>query len=180
MPHIRVFSCAAVRETPSAAGLLVLPRSAERHGVRRDVIGDNTACGDERTVAERHWRHQDRVGAHEHVAADHRAVFGKSIVIAGDGAGANVRSLADFRVAEVGEVIGLRTFAEERRLQLDEISDMGVAADDGAGPEPREWADDRAFADRASFQVRVGANFGVAFDGDAGSEHHVGADRHIG
>ncbi len=35
-----------------------------------------------------------------------------SVVVAGDGAGANVYSLADLRVAKVGQVIGLGSFAQ--------------------------------------------------------------------
>ena len=49
----------------------------------------------------------DDVGADEHVRADLGAVLVDAVVIAGDGAGADIGARADACVADIGEVIGL-------------------------------------------------------------------------
>ena len=67
-----------------------------------------------------------------------------AVVVAGDGAGADVDLLADRRVAEIGEVVGLRPAAERRLLQLDEVADVRVLADVRVRPEVRERARLRA------------------------------------
>ena len=51
-------------------------------------------------------------------------IFVKSIVIASDGACADVGLGADLRVAQVREVACLGAFAHRRLLQLDEIADV--------------------------------------------------------
>ena len=43
-------------------------------------------------------------------------------------------SRPDARVADIGQVIGLGALADGRLLDLDEIADMGIAPDFGAGP----------------------------------------------
>ena len=55
--------------------------------------------------------------------------FADAVVVAGDRAGADVDLLANRRVAEIGEVVGLRAAAERRVLELDEVADVRVFAD---------------------------------------------------
>ena len=55
-----------------------------------------------------------RVAADECAFADARDVLVDAIVVAGDGSCADVGGVADFGVAEIGEVVGFGAFAEAR------------------------------------------------------------------
>ena len=68
-------------------------------------------------------------------------VLVRAVVIAGDGAGADIDLLADGRVAEVGQVIGLAARAEDAVLDLDEVADVHARGQAGARPEARERTD---------------------------------------
>ena len=70
--------------------------------------------------------------------------FCDAVVVAGDGAGADVHLRADRRVAEVGQMIGLRARAQRRLLQLHEISDLCAFAHHRLRPQMRKRADRRA------------------------------------
>ena len=65
---------------------------------------------------------------------------------------------ADAAVAQIGQVVGLGAPADLDLLHLDEVADMGVLADVGAGPQPRIGADQGAFTDDAALQVAEGAD----------------------
>src|SRR6185437_16556480 len=62
----------------------------DRHRVVRDIPGDDRARADIGAGADLDRRHQRRVGADEGALADQRLVLAKAVVIAGDGAGADV------------------------------------------------------------------------------------------
>ena len=49
-----------------------------------------------------------------------------AVVVAGDGAGADIRRVADLGVAQIGQVLALGAGAEAGLLQLDEIADARV------------------------------------------------------
>src|SRR4051794_39106490 len=66
-----------------------------------DILGDHRSGPDHRSVADRHRSHQSGVRANERPGADHRAIFAEPVVIAGDGAGADVGRRADFGVADI-------------------------------------------------------------------------------
>ena len=68
----------------------------------------------------------------------------RAVVVAGDGAGADVAVGADLRVAQVGQVRGLATPPEPRLLDLDEVADLGALGSEhraGAqvGERARRW-----------------------------------------
>ncbi len=108
------------------------------------------------------------------------AVLGGAVVVAGDGAGADVAAGADAGIAEIGQVVGLGAGAEVGRLQLDEVADMGGLADHGAGTQPGVGADQRALADDGTLQVAEGPDLGAGADRDARPEHHVGMHGDVG
>ena len=76
-----------------------------------------------------------------------RLVLGCAVVVAGDGAGADVDIRADRGIAEIGQVVGLGARAERRLLELDEVADVRLLADVGVRPQVRERADARAGCD---------------------------------
>ena len=73
----------------------------------------------------------------------------KSIVVAGDGARTDVRLLADFRVAQIGEVHRLCAFADGALFELDEVADAHVSLQMTLGTQARERADDYAIVEAA-------------------------------
>ena len=93
------------------------------------VFGDRRSRGDVGALADAHRRDQLRVAADERAVLDDRRVLVRAVVVAGDRAGADVDLLADRRVAEVRQVVGLRPAPERRLLQLDEVADVRVFAD---------------------------------------------------
>ena len=53
-------------------------------------------------------------------------MLGEAVIVAGDGAGADIGARADARVADIGEVVDLGAFGDVGLLDLDEIADMGL------------------------------------------------------
>ena len=58
-------------------------------------------------VADRHRRDQRRIRADEDAGADLGAVLGEAVIVAGDGAGADIGFGADAGIADIGEMVGL-------------------------------------------------------------------------
>src|SRR5204862_7759353 len=97
---------------PHMLGLLFLrlPRrdgnlARARHGqlTRGRVFVDGRARADIGAARDAHRRHQRRIGADEAVVLDHGAVLRRAVVVAGDGAGADVDALAELGVADIGK-----------------------------------------------------------------------------
>src|SRR3546814_4058768 len=74
-----------------------------------------------------------------------------AVVVAGDGAGADVDARADLRVAQVGQEVGLAAHAHARVLGLDEVAHVHAVGEHGARAQPRE----RAKTGRATRRERV-------------------------
>jgi hypothetical protein len=72
-------------------------------------------------------RHQRAVGADEGALADHRRIFEEAVIIAGDGAGADVGARADLGIADIGSGDWPWRRAEPRLLDLDEIADLRLS-----------------------------------------------------
>ncbi len=90
------------RATPA---LFVYLRHAGEHQlVFRDVARHGGACGDGRTFRDRHRRHQLGIGADKNIITNDGFVLVSAIIVTGDGACADVNVIADFRVAEVGQM----------------------------------------------------------------------------
>src|SRR5690606_15714990 len=132
----------------------------------------------------------------EHVLAHHRAVLVGAVVVAGDGARADVGARTDLGIAQVAQVTGLGALAEHRVLQLDEVADVGLFAQHGARAQAGERTTVGALADLRAFQVRIGLDDGagakhgildhavradlhVVLDDDLAFEDHVDVDQHV-
>src|SRR5262245_46280422 len=96
----------------------------------------------------------------------------EAVVVAEDGAGADVGPGADAPVADVGEVIGLRALLQARVLHLNEIADVRLGPDLGAGPQACERADARPGLDMRTLDVAVGKDLRAVPYRHAGAEEH--------
>src|SRR5262245_53686303 len=95
----------------------------ERQRAGRHVARDDRAGSYIGALPDRDRRDQRRVGTDEGVLADVGAVLVETVVVAGDGAGADVGVFAHPRVADIGEMVGLGAGPNFRLLHLDEITD---------------------------------------------------------
>src|SRR3990170_1993184 len=113
-----------------------LVRPPDRERARRDVLRDDRAGPDVGIGPDGERRDQARVRPDEGPGADLRLVLRDAVVVAGDGARADVRPLADGRVPEVADVVGLDPATDGGLLDLDEVPDVGAGLDHRAGAEP--------------------------------------------
>src|SRR5437016_2867825 len=151
-----------------------------RHGElpRGRVLADGRGGADVGAARDAHRRHQRRVRADEAVVLDHRAVLCRAVVVAGDGARADVDGVADLGVANVREMVRLGAGAEAARLDLDEVADMDLPRQMGAGPQPRKRPDAAALADFGVVEMREGEHLGAGADADV-LQHAVGPDANV-
>ena len=111
----------AISLGPALAGGLLAAFDGQR--IVGHVLGDDRARTDIGALADLHRGHQRGVGADERALADQRLVLGKAVIVAGDGAGAEVGIGADMGVADIGEMIDLGAGLDRRGLGLDEVAD---------------------------------------------------------
>src|SRR5262249_33104918 len=107
-----------------------------------------------------------------------RLVLAKTIVIARDGAGADVCLRADRRVAQIRVVVRFRTRHHVRLLGLDEVTDPRILVEARARPAVAERTDLYALADRGFGHDRVGLDVAVVGDADV-DEHRPAIDAHV-
>src|SRR4051812_29209989 len=162
----------AERRGPSV--LNGLPPPPERQGVGRDIVGDDRAGAHIGALTDRYRRDERGVRADKGAVPDGGAVLREPVVVAGDGAGADVRRRADRRVAHVREVVHLRAGAELGVLDLDEVADAHLLAERGARPKPRIGPDARAPGNARPLEVGEGVNYDAVLDDDARAEIDVG------
>src|SRR5690606_20967869 len=109
-------------------------------------------------------RHQLRVRSDEGVVFDDGLGLVHAVVVAGNGTGAYVYTLANDRIADIGQVIGLGTLAQLALLDFHEIADMSLSTDVGAGTPARigpyaSFICDLRFLDMAEgLDMRAGAD----------------------
>src|SRR5690606_38484323 len=125
-----------------------------------------------RSAPHAHRRHQLHVGTDMHVIPDHRAVLVGAVIVAGDGAGAEVDVAAHRRIADIGQMVGLGGFADCARLGLDEVADVHLRRQLRAGPDARIRSDAATGADAGTVEVAEGFDAGAGADGDV-FEHAV-------
>ena len=89
--------------------------------VGRDIIGDCRACASIGFLTDFDRGNEDCVGAYENLVINNGFVLLQTVIVAGDGASADVAFAADFGVAKVCQVVSLRALADVRLLDLDEI-----------------------------------------------------------
>ncbi len=102
-----------------------------------------------------------------------------TVVIAGDGARADVRACTNLRVSQIAQVIGFGPCAQHRFLDFHEIADSGPRLQNGAGAKARERPHVATGSDPCSLQVRKGVDRRAVGDRNAGAEHDVWADRNV-
>src|SRR5690606_15407548 len=112
---------ALLRPLPAGDGGLAAAGDGELAGGR--VAGDHGAGADGGVRADLHRRHQRAVGTDEGAVADAGLRLVDAVVVAGDGAGADVGLAPDRGIAEVTEVVGLAALGHGRVLGLDEVAD---------------------------------------------------------
>ena len=101
-----------------------------------------------------HRRHQRGIRTDERARADIGEMLVETIVIAGDGARADIGARADARIAQIGQMVGLGAFFDPGLLHFDEIADMDVLLDHRAGTQTRIRPDQRTAADFRAFEMR--------------------------
>ena len=157
------------------------PWRAPRSAGRAARHGDRRAGADGRARAHRDRRHQHAVAAHVHVVAEHGAVLVGAVVVGGDAAGAVVDAFAHRGVAQVGEMVGLGAARQRGVFHLDEVADVHLLGQLGAG-RSRAKADQRTRADaralRLAVDVREGMDHRVVGDA-AVADHAVRGDAHV-
>src|ERR1039458_10788814 len=128
-----------------------LSRPPERQRVRRHIFGDATGGGDIGAASNFYRSDQRGVAANEHAIFDHGLLLVHAIVIAGDGARADVDAFADFRVAQIAEVICLRPLTELDFLGLDEVAHVSAFAYLASGAQMRIRSQHRSCANARVF-----------------------------
>src|SRR5690606_3787798 len=96
-------------ESRCPAWLLELLRAFDGERIGRDILCDNAAGARIGAIADFHRRDERRVRADERARADIGEMLAEAVIIAGDGARADIRMRADARIADIREVIDLRT-----------------------------------------------------------------------
>src|SRR5262249_42410548 len=114
-----------------------------------------------------HRGNQGRVTADEHFVADGGRIFREAIVVASDGAGANIRLVADLRVAKIRKVHGFRAFAYNTLFQFHKITDARPALQMRLHTHAREGADHNIRIQPAL------ADDAVRFNGDLIAKHRL-------
>src|ERR1035441_1343402 len=90
-------------EVPALSGpvfLVHLAGAAHPQRVRRDIAGDHGPRREIRALADLHRRYQRGIAADESPRSDLGRVLARSIVVAGDGAGADVHPRSDIGIAQ--------------------------------------------------------------------------------
>jgi hypothetical protein len=149
---------------PGVDGGLAPARKAQF--ARGCVGGDGGPGADGRAFADPHRRDQCGVGTDERAIADFGDELVDTVVVAGDGAGADVDVAANLGVAEIGEMVGLAAFAQLGLLGFDEVAHVCAGREFGAGPQARERADPAGAVGRDAFQVAVPQHFGTGREVD--------------
>src|ERR1700680_532359 len=143
----------------SALALLLYPvffdnlaRSANGESIRGHIIGHARSRGNVRTFAYSQRRNQGRIASDEDVIFDDGNVLLRAIVVTSDGSRSNVHVLADFRVSQIGQVVGLRAFSKPDLFSLHEVSHMRPLADLATWPKMRIRAQNRVSLDSGFLQ----------------------------
>lgn len=99
-----------------------LPGPRHRELVRGCGFGDSRTGSDDSAGLYRHRRHKLDPRADKDTVTDYRPVFIGAIVVTRDGAAANVNVNADFRVADIGQVVYFAAPADVAFLDLNKVT----------------------------------------------------------
>ena len=132
-------SCVSSTRAPN---LLYSPEGRARWpAIRRNVLGNRRTRGGIGALADAHRRHQHVSAADEHFILDRRRVLLFAVVVAGDGAGADVGARAHRRVAQIGQVLRLGTWPRVDFLTSTKLPTRAVGRDHRAHTQMRKRAD---------------------------------------
>src|SRR6185437_8332837 len=145
----------------------LLPTARDRQLSFRRIVRDHRAGADGGLRADRHRRHQGGVRADEGAVIDAGDELVHAVVVAGDGAGADVDAAADLGIAQVAEMVGLAAFADAGFLDLDEVAHVHAGGEFGAGAQTRERANRARAVGDDPVQVAVRMQHGT------GGQSHV-------
>src|SRR3990170_6549748 len=161
------------------ARTLLLGAAAECQRIGRDVLGDDAAGADIGPLPDLDRRHQRSVGADKGARPNLGPVLVEAVIVAGDGAGADVSAGADACVADISEVVNLGALADLRLLDLDEIADMRILCERGTWPQARERSDRRPLADPRVLHVTEAFDGGTVLDNDTLADPDMRLDHHV-
>src|SRR3546814_65516 len=138
-----------------------LRRSRQGQLIGRGVAGQCRAGTQGGAFAHGDRRHQLRVRTHEYIVFDDGAEFIDAVVIAGNRARADIDALADGRVANVREMVGLGCAAQRAFLDLDKIAHMRARPDVGPRTQARIRPDTRFVGNDGILYMSVGIDVGA-------------------
>jgi len=164
--------CLHFRFSPAVEVGLTLPGDAK--SLRGDVLGDGAAGGGVGPVADGDGGDKVGVAADEAVVADLSAELVLAVVVAGDGAAAEITVLAHVAVADVGQVADGVAPGKVGVLRLDISAQMHTVAGDGVDAHMGEGTDVVVRAEVAAVDL-TGVD-GGAFVHGAVLDKGVGAD----
>src|SRR5882724_652007 len=96
----------------------------QRHRIVGYIAGNDRARTDVSAAADLDRRHQRGIGADECAGADLGLVLCEAVIVAGDGARADIGIGADMGIADIAEMVDLDAGLKRRRLGLNEIADL--------------------------------------------------------
>ena len=115
-----------------------MPHATDHKPLRLHIVRHRRACPDRRAAPNCHGRDQLRVRPNEDVVLNYGFMLGRTVIVAGDCAGANVYIPADLGVANVGKMIGFGVLTEMRFLDFNEITDVNTRVQNGLGTNARK------------------------------------------
>ena len=111
--------------------------------------------------------------------ADIGAVLGDAVIIARDGARADIGALADPCITDIGEMIGLRASLDRGLFHFDKVADVHILAEVSAGSQSSERTDARVLADMRTLKMRERTDRCAVIDRNARAENDVRFDRYV-
>src|ERR1035437_3755237 len=158
-----------------------LSAAPQRQCIGGNVFRNARSRADIGALSDSNGSHQRGIASNERAVFNRRAVLIHAIIIAGDGARPDVHAFPNLGVAKIGEVVGLRAFAQPRLLGLHKVADVRAFANVAAGPQMRVRSKLRAVAYHGIFQDAARPNQNSVADfavGDDGIRPNtaVGAD----
>src|SRR3984893_17184315 len=166
-------------ERPCPAGFFYLARAGQRQRIGRDVLRNHGPRSDIGAITNLDRRHQGAIRADERMRANLRAIFGEAVVIASNRSSADIRPVPTARTSNVSQMANRCAGPNIRGLPLDEIADVHVLREAGAGAQPGEGADRRILADRRALQIGKRADAAAFADARTRTEDHMWLDDNV-
>src|SRR4051812_18181839 len=168
----------ALASDPALDVALTCPRDADRPGW--DVLVDDRPGRRVGAVADGHGGDQHVVAADAYVVPDDRGVLLEAVIVDENRCSADVRAFTDDGVADVRQMGHLGPLADERVLELDVGTGLGVGGKSGAGAQIGERPNGCAGPDLGRVALRPDDCGALADDGvrqgDLGTDPGTGPD----